>query len=118
MGSPVTHWQILSTDPARSASFYSELFDWKVDDDNPLGYRQVDPQSERGIPGGIWPTPPEAPSLVQLFVEVDDVDAYLERAQALGASVAFPPQDLPQGERMAVLVDPDGLAFSVHQPAG
>ena len=60
MGSPVTHWQIISKDPDGAAGFYEELFGWKVDTDNGLNYRMVDTQSDgRGVPGGIWrgPTP-------------------------------------------------------------
>lgn len=52
MGRPVTHWQILAKDPDRLADFYSKLFAWKVQSDNALGYRTVDPGTDRGIAGG------------------------------------------------------------------
>ena len=42
---------------------------------NAFGYREVTTQSPCGINGGGWPSPPEGHHLVQLFVEVDDVDA-------------------------------------------
>ncbi|HEY3055171.1 MAG TPA: hypothetical protein VGK31_04470 [Thermoanaerobaculia bacterium] len=48
---------------------------------------------QRGIDGGVWPSPPspssppEGHNLVQLFVEVDDVDAMMAKAQSLGAKV-------------------------------
>ena len=38
-----------------------------------MGYRQIHTGSERGIQGGIWPAPPQAPAFVQLFMEVEDV---------------------------------------------
>jgi hypothetical protein len=31
----------------------------------------------------VWPSPPEGHSLVQLFVEVDDIDAYIAKATAV-----------------------------------
>ena len=72
--------------------------------------------SERGIHGGVWPAPPQAPSFVQLFVEVDDCDAYVEQAGALGATVLIPPQALPDGDTMAVLRDPCGMTFGIVRP--
>src|SRR5262245_40521899 len=115
MGCPVTQWQILSKQPERTAEFYGELFDWRVNADNPLGYRQVSTGGGGGIDGGIWPAPPEAPSFVQLFVEVDDLAARIERAVAMGARVLIPPQTLPDGDQLAVLLDPQGMSFGMHR---
>ncbi len=117
MPNPVIHWQLLSKNPEKSAAFYAQLFDWKVDADNPLGYRMIDTQTEDGIGGGIWPSPPEGSSFVQLHVQVEDCDAHVARAIELGATQIMPPQTLPQGERMAVLLDTDKVPFVIMQPA-
>ena len=66
-----------------------------------------------GVPGGIWPLPPDAPAMVQLFVGVPDVAAAVAQAQELGGQVIVPPQVLPDGDEMAILVDPDGVPFGV-----
>ena len=116
MGNPVTRWQIVSKDPERTTEFYGALFDWKIDTDNALGYRAVS-TGDGGIDGGIWPSPPDGHDLVQLYVHVDDVGAAVERAAGLGARVVVPPQKLPDGDEMAVLVDPVGLAFGVAKLA-
>ncbi|MBS1827174.1 MAG: VOC family protein [Acidobacteria bacterium] len=117
MGNPVVQWQILSRNAGAHAEFYAKLFQWSVSDANPLGYRMVDTCSERGIPGGFWPAPPDANPFVQLFVEVDDVEACVERTKALGGAVLIPPQDLPAGEKMAILRDPEGMSFGIYRPA-
>lgn len=118
MGRPVTQWQILSKNPEPHAAFYTRLFGWKVNADNPLGYRMVDTASPgKGIPGGFWPAPPEAHSFVQLFVEVDDVAATIEKTQSLGGSVIIPAQKLPDGDEMAILLDPEGISFGVVKPS-
>jgi len=118
MGRAVSQWQILSEEPEKSAAFFTELFDWKIDDDNQLGYRRVQTGAEGGIDGGIWPSPPGTKSFVQLFVDVEDVSAAVERAEALGASVIVPPQSLPDGDEMAVLLDPMGMSFAVYRATG
>lgn len=114
LGDPVSanvvRWQIVTPDPEASASFYRKLFQWPVRSDNALGYREVD---SGGIGGGVWPAPPGAPSFVQLFMEVPDVDASLAAAVSLGATILVPRSVLPGGDVMAVLRDPQGIPFAL-----
>ena len=113
MPNPVTQFQILSKSPDETARFYSSLFGWTVNADNPLGYRQIHTGSAEGIQGGIWPAPPQAPSFVQLFVTVENVGAAIAKAEGLGARVLIPATVLPEGDEMAVLHDPQGMSFAV-----
>src|SRR5271167_3383832 len=117
MANPVTKFQILSKTPDGTVHFYAELFGWTVNADNPLGYRQIYTGSEVGIQGGIWPAPPDAPNFVQLFVAVEDVTTSLRKAVELGAKVIIPPTMLPDGDEMAIVVDPQGMSFGVWTPA-
>ena len=73
MSNPVMQFQMISKAPEETARFYSSLFGWKVDADNPMGYRQIHTGSAEGIQGGIWPAPPQATNFVQLFMSVEDV---------------------------------------------
>ena len=114
MGNPVTHWQIISKDPDGAARFYRDLFGWTVDTANQLNYRTVDTQSNgKGITGGIWPSPPDGHAFVQLFVEVDDVDAAAQKATELGATVVIPKQVLPDGDELAIINDSFGITFGL-----
>ncbi|MFN7963139.1 MAG: VOC family protein [Thermoanaerobaculia bacterium] len=117
MPNAVSHWQILSADPERTARFYTQLFGWTIDASNAIGYREVRTGAAGGIDGGIWPAPPGAPTFVQLFIDVEDLAAAVARATELGASVLFGPQKLPDGDEMALLRDPEGLAFGLARRA-
>jgi len=119
MSHPVIHFQIVTPNPDKLVEFYTRLFDWQVNADNPLNYRMLDTGSEEGINGGVWPAPPEAHSFVQIHVQVEDVDveAHLEKAKALGASVIIPPQTLPDGGTMAVIKDPSGVPLALSSPS-
>jgi uncharacterized protein len=117
MGAPVIQWQIVTRDPEATSRFLAEVFDWRVQANNALGYRVVDTCSETGINGGIWPAPPGATTFVQLFVEVDDVRAAVKRAVDHGAKLLVPPQTLPDGDEMAVLHGPDGLPLGIVRSA-
>lgn len=113
MGNPVIQWQLVTKNPDSSAKFYGALFDWEMNRNNLLGYQTVDTGSEVGISGGIWPAPPTATPFVQIFMQVDDCAAYVERAVELGAHVIVPPQVLPDGDQMAILHDPQGVSFGL-----
>ena len=117
MPNPVFQFQIVSKDPDETASFYTQLFEWSVDANNALNYRQIETHAREGIQGGIWPAPPEAHSFVQLFIAVEDVGAAVQKAEALGAKVLIPPTAIPGGEEMAVLLDPQQISFGVYRRA-
>jgi predicted enzyme related to lactoylglutathione lyase len=117
MGNPVLQFQIISKDPESTGRFYSELFGWSVNAENPMGYRRIHTGSTDGIHGGIWPAPPQAPNFVQLFVEVDNVSVAVQKAEAMGAKVLIQPTTLPEGDEMAVLHDPQGMSFGIWRRA-
>ena len=113
MGHPVMQWQILARNPDTLAAFYGALFGWRVNADNPMGYRTIDTGSDRGIAGGIWPIGDEGHPLVQLFVDVTDVAACAARVEQLGGQIIIPPQVLPDGDEMAIVMDTEGLSFGI-----
>jgi uncharacterized protein len=113
MPNPVVQFQILSQAPDETAQFYSALFGWTVDAGNPPGYRRINTGLGEGIQGGIWPAPPQAPTFVQLFIALDDVTAAAQKAQDIGAKLLIPPTRLPDGDEIAVLLDPRGMSFGV-----
>ena len=113
MGNPVVQFQILSKSPEETAQFYSNLFGWTVNADNPFGYREISTGAQEGINGGIWPAPPQATNFVQLFIAVDNVRMLSEKAEKAGAKVTIPPTTLPDAGEIAVLHDPQGMSFGI-----
>ncbi|MEU6741986.1 VOC family protein [Streptosporangium sandarakinum] len=56
------------------------------------------------------------PSRILLSVRVDDVNGLLERVEAAGGRVLGPSNDMPWGERVAHVHDPDGNKVNLTQP--
>jgi predicted enzyme related to lactoylglutathione lyase len=106
-------FQILSNQPEKTADFYSQLFDWSINTDNALGYREINTGTTEGIQGGIWPAPPEASTFTQLFIVVEDLEAKSAAAQSLGAQTLIPPTVLPDGGAVSILLDPTGMPFAI-----
>jgi PhnB protein len=59
----------------------------------------------------------ETPAAITLHLQVDDVDAWYERAVAAGAIAGMPPQDMFWGDRYGQLKDPFGFSWSIGGPA-
>ena len=45
MGNPVVHFEVAGKDGPALQKFYGDLFDWKIDNSNPMGYGLVDTDS-------------------------------------------------------------------------
>jgi uncharacterized protein len=112
VNNPVIRWQVIAPDPEASSSFFKQLFGWQISRNNALGYREVQ-AGDGGIHGGIWPAPDGVKAFVQLFVRVDDIDACLEKATSLGAKVLVPKTALPDGDQMAVILEPQGFSIAL-----
>jgi predicted enzyme related to lactoylglutathione lyase len=48
---------------------------------------------------------------------VDEVPAAVKKAEDRGAKLIIPPTTLPEGDEMAVLLDPQGMSFAVWRQA-
>ncbi|WP_374526152.1 VOC family protein [Sphingopyxis sp.] len=62
--------------------------------------------------GGAMPPP----SGVTLHLQVDDTDAWYDRAVAAGAAPHMPPADMFWGDRYAQVTDPFGHRWSIGTP--
>lgn len=109
MGAPVVHWEINAKDAKRLRDFYVGLFAWKIDANNPVNYGLVSTRSKLGIGGGIGQADPNtlAPN-VTFYVQVEDVQKELERAQGLGGRIVMPSTEIPNMVTMGLFADPEG----------
>lgn len=114
---PGVEWfEVLGRDPKALWSFYGELFGWTVKDASGEGfvYAEIDPQSDRGIRGGIGSSPQGIP-MVNIYAGVDDLQKYVERAESLGGKTIKPPTQVSQGTSVALFQDPQGTSFGLFK---
>jgi uncharacterized protein len=90
MAHPVVHFEIRSSDPDATRSFYGKLFGWTFPEGGMPGYSYVDTGVEGAVPGGISPLQAGGGPLVTFFVGVQDVAATLDAAVAQGGKVIQP----------------------------
>jgi len=113
MGQPVVHFEIGCRDRAKTAEFFAQLFDWKMQEAGPA--TMIDTAGNGGINGHITALGHEPHHYVTVYVQVDDVKAYLDKAQALGGKILVPPVEIPTGT-FAWFADPDGNTIGLWKP--
>jgi predicted enzyme related to lactoylglutathione lyase len=118
MGQPVVHFEIIGTDGEKLKDYYSELFGWEIDSDNPMKYGVVQREANTnadgvGIGGGIGTGPEGYGGHVTFYVEVPDVEAALAKAESLGGSRMMGPDEVMEGLTIGLFTDPEGRVVGV-----
>lgn len=124
MGHPVVHFEVIGKDGKALQDYYSQLFDWEIDADNPMGYGTVDREANLsddgvGIGGGVAGGPEGYDGHVTFYVQVPDVEESLAKAEQLGGSRIFGPEEMQSiGLILGQLTDPEGHVIGVMAPLG
>jgi predicted enzyme related to lactoylglutathione lyase len=118
MGQPVVHFEVIGKDPEKLQSYYSELFGWEIDADNPMSYgivaRDANVDSDGvGIGGGIGKGPEGYDGHVTFYVGVPDVEEALAKAESLGGSRMMGPDEVMEGTVIGMFTDPEGHVVGV-----
>lgn len=109
----VSHFEIIGKDGEGLKKFFGELFDWKIDSNNPMNYGIVKAE-EDGIGGGIGSVMQEgSDGYATFYVEVDNVQNYLDKAVKLGGSIAVPETVVPNMVTFGMFKDPEGNLVGV-----
>jgi uncharacterized protein len=120
----VVHFEIHAADPERARLFYGHVFDWDPQqwEDQPYWLITTGAEGTRGIDGAMLPRrgpEPERSQPVNAFVctiDVEDLDATVERAMDAGGAIAMPRMAVPGVGYLAYLNDTEGNIFGVLQP--
>jgi predicted enzyme related to lactoylglutathione lyase len=117
-------WHELASnvEPNEAFKFYSELFAWdeiSQHDMGAMGPYLIFGRNGRRLGGifnkGAAGKPGSAYWLS--YVSVADLDACVEQSKAARGSVLVGPMDVPDGDRIAQLMDPYGAFFALHMAA-
>jgi predicted enzyme related to lactoylglutathione lyase len=114
MGQKIVHVEVIGKDGKKLQDFYSALFEWAVDTNNPMKYGTVS-SDDAGTGVGIASSQPGEPNRVTFYVAVEDLDAYLKKAEGLGGKTIMEASDVPGGPRLAMFTDPEGNIVGLIQ---
>jgi predicted enzyme related to lactoylglutathione lyase len=112
MANPVVHFEIMGKDGKKLQEFYSNLFNWEIDSSNPMNYGLVK-GGEGGIGGGVGQG--DGPPYVTVYIQVDDLQAYLDKVEKLGGKTLVPVTEIPNMVTFALFADPEGNSVGLFK---
>lgn len=127
MGQPVVHFEIIGANAAGLRKYYGSLFNWQFDTEAPVapevsdegdyGFTRPMPEDAVGqIPGGVGGGPGFAAHAV-FYVGVPNVEAALQKAEALGGKRVMGPARNPNGQLVvAHFTDREGTLVGLAGP--
>lgn len=110
MGARIVHIEVAGKDGPALQRFYSQVFDWQLDTNNPGGYGMV---RQGEMTGGIGATQTGEPEHVTFYVHTDDPEATLRRVEELGGRVVMPLTEVAPQTIIALFTDPEGHLIGI-----
>ena len=114
----ITHFEIPADEPDRARSFYAGVFGWSFGDPIP-GFENyhlfTTPVGQEGVGGAIGKRGESAPEKLRTYVQVDSVDAALQKVTELGGSVVEPKSEVPGQGWYGVFRDTEGNELAVWE---
>jgi len=112
--------ELMTTDYAGAFAFYNAMFGWErlsEFDMGPMGTYLLWGRDGKQL-GGMMNKPKEMqmPPSWLYYVTTDDLDAALERAKKRNVKILNGPMEVPGGQRIVQLMDPQGAAFALVTP--
>lgn len=79
--------------------------------------QMINTGSSQGIQGHFTTLGHEPYRYTIFYVNVDDIDVYLAKAESMGAKTLVPKVDIPNYGSVAWISDPDGNTVGLWKPA-
>jgi uncharacterized protein len=121
----VLWFEVIGKDGKALRSFYKKLFGWEIQEADPASgfdYGILSP-GNGGVGGGIGTSPDGSSGFATFYVEVEDIEPILARAEKLGGKTVMPATEIPgMSLKFAYFTDPEGhvigLSNGIARPQG
>ncbi len=113
MANAVSWFEVMGKDGAKARQFYADAFGWTFDVPEEMDYGMT-PEGSDGIRGGVGSNP-MGQTYATFYVDVEDVQAALDKVESLGASKVVGPMEVPNGPTIGMFTDPDGNLVGVYK---
>jgi len=109
----IVHVEIPTNDSKASADFYEKLFGWHIERDEEMDYTMFDPHEGPG--GGFSPLSDTVKvGDILIYVDSDDIEADLKKAESLGGSVMMEKSEIPNTGWFGIFKDPTGNMIGLY----
>lgn len=110
---PIVHIEISANDLEAAGKFYADLFGWEIEQMPEMNYATF--AAADGPGGGLNPVGENTPAgSVVVYVDTDDIEATLNKAESLGGTTIVPKTEIPQMGWFGMFADPTGNTIGVY----
>ncbi len=109
----IVHWELMGPDGDKLSAFYENLFGWKGQGVEGFDNYNMVSEDQSGLGGAVGAGNEHMPAYQTIYVEVESVDAHLEKATANGGSVVLPRTVVPGMVVFGLFKDPAGNIVGV-----
>ena len=104
MAAPVVHVEVRGLEPQVLRTFYQEIFGWDRDDGRSIGDYSVGSIGSGELTAATGPVADWKARSLTFYIQVDDIDATLERIEAAGGRRVMPRTEGPEFGAKHILV--------------
>jgi predicted enzyme related to lactoylglutathione lyase len=109
----IVHIEIPTQNGKESGEFYEKLFGWHIEHDDAMDYTMFDPHDGPG--GGFSPLGENVKvGDILIYVNSEDIEADLKKAQSLGGSVLVEKAEIPNIGWYGIFKDPTGNMIGLY----
>jgi predicted enzyme related to lactoylglutathione lyase len=105
VGDKVVHVEVTGKNGPALQKFYSEVFGWSLDTNNPGGYGML---RQGELTGGIGASQDGSAGNVTFYVHSENPQATLKKVEDRGGRVIMPLTEVAPGTTVALFTDPEG----------
>lgn len=115
---PVVFWELASHDMERTAEFFREVFEWKVDFSERLGFYLIPEISPPGesIDGAVFTLKKARLPFLTVYIQVEDIEVKAKLVEEKGGFIVEPPSEIPGGSKICLFNEPSGVTFAMWEP--
>ena len=115
MANPFVHIELHTQDLEKSKKFYTDMFDWKLEEAPGMDYTMI--IVGEGTGGGMMKKPaPGMPDIWLPYIMVNDITASTNKAKSLGATIDQDVTEIPDMGWFSVITDLTRATFGLWQP--
>ena len=105
MAAKIIHVEVAGKDGPKLQQFYSDVFDWDLDTNNPGGYGML---RQDELTAGFGAAQDGGTGHVTFYVDAEDPEGTLKKVEAAGGRVIMPLTEVAPETTIALFTDPEG----------
>lgn len=110
MATQIVHVEVVGKDIDKLQGFYTELFGWELDTNNPQGYGM---HRQGELTAGIGATPDGSAGHVTFYVKTDDPQVAIDTAIANAGTLVMPYAEVAPEVSFGLVADPEGHVVGI-----